>query len=75
MVVFALILGLALTALAGVLLWLARLLPAELARFRADSGAQLTERNSDVDRRLQALVETLDRRLGQHDSRLAELDT
>ena len=75
MVVLLVIVCLVLAALAGLLLWVARRLPSELARFRVDSGAQLAERNTDVDRRLQALVETLDRRLGQHDTRLAELDT
>ena len=49
---------------------LLRLLRTELARLRTDSGAQLAERNAEVDRRLQAIVETMDRRLGELDSKV-----
>jgi DNA recombination protein RmuC len=67
--------GIVLTLLLGVgialaALLLARLLRAELVAFRADSGTQLSERSADVDRRLQALVETMDRRLGELDTKV-----
>jgi DNA recombination protein RmuC len=80
MVVLIVIVALALAvALGAGLAWLARLVRAELSRLRADSGAQLVERNADVDRRLHALVETMDRRLGELDTkvdrRLGALDT
>ncbi|MGH3105430.1 MAG: DNA recombination protein RmuC [Gaiellaceae bacterium] len=52
------------------LLWLARVVRGELAGFRTDSGMQLSERNAEVDRRLQALVETMDRRLGELDTKV-----
>ena len=66
--IVVLALGLA-AALAVAGLWLGRLLRAELHALRADSGSQLSERNADVDRRLQALVETMDRRLGELDTK------
>src|ERR671911_219946 len=47
--------------------WLARLFRGELAGLREHSGSQLAERNAEVDRRLGALVETMDRRLAQLD--------
>ena len=56
--------------LGGLLVLAARLLRAELASLRTDSGSQLTERNADVDRRLQAIVETMDRRLGELDTKV-----
>ena len=67
--IVVLALGLA-AALAVAGLWLGRLLRAELHALRADSGSQLSERNADVDRRLQALVETMDRRLGELDTKV-----
>jgi DNA recombination protein RmuC len=54
----------------AVAVWLARLLRAELVALRADSGLELSERNAEVDRRLQALVETMDRRLGDLDTKV-----
>jgi DNA recombination protein RmuC len=51
-------------------LWLARVLRAELAGLRTDSGSQLADRNAEVDRRLQAIVETMDRRLSELDSKV-----
>ncbi len=48
----------------------ARLLRSEFTRLHAGSGLQLTERNAEVDRRLQALVETMDRRLGELDTKV-----
>jgi DNA recombination protein RmuC len=62
---------LAVGVLIGALLVIAaRLVLAELARLRAESSAQLTDRSSEVDRRLQALVETMDRRLGELDTKV-----
>lgn len=61
---------LVLAALAAGLVWLARLLRGELAGMRTDAGAQLAERNAEVDRRLQGIVETMDRRLGELDRRV-----
>jgi DNA recombination protein RmuC len=55
-----------LAALAGLAVWLTRV----LAAFRADSGTQLAERNAEVDRRLQGLIETMDRRLGTLDRKI-----
>jgi DNA recombination protein RmuC len=43
--------------------WLVRSLRTELGALRAESGAQLAERNAEVDRRLEAMTSTLDRRL------------
>jgi DNA recombination protein RmuC len=45
-------------------------LRSELGRLRVDSGAQLAERNAEVDRRLHALVETMDRRLADLDTKV-----
>ncbi|MFN2471819.1 MAG: DNA recombination protein RmuC [Gaiellaceae bacterium] len=62
-----------LVALAGLSVFAyvgARLLRAELVRLRSDTGAQLGERNADVDRGLRALVETMDRRLGELDTKV-----
>ena len=55
---------------AALVLWLARVVRDELTRLRSDSGAQLSERNAEVDRRLQAIVETMDRRLGELDTKV-----
>jgi DNA recombination protein RmuC len=57
-------------AVAAVILVAGRALSRELGLLRADSGAQLTERNAEVDRRLQGLVETMDRRLGELDTKV-----
>src|SRR5437764_4608616 len=64
-----LILSLAL-ALGGVLVWVVRVLRAEFRVLRSDSAAQLAERNADVDRRLEAVVETMDRRLAELDTKV-----
>ena len=60
--------------------WFLRRLRAELAVVRSEAGAQLAERNADVDRRLEAMTSTLDRRLentsqtaGEIHRRLGEL--
>jgi DNA recombination protein RmuC len=45
-------------------------LPRFLATFQAQSSAQLAERNSGIDRRLQAVIETMDRRLAELDTKV-----
>jgi DNA recombination protein RmuC len=56
--------ALLLVVLAGAALaWLARLIRRELNALRTDSAAQLAERNAEVDRRLEAMTQTMDRRL------------
>jgi DNA recombination protein RmuC len=66
-VILIVVLGALLTALlvAG-----GRALLRELTSLRADSSAQLSERNADVDRRLQGIVETMDRRLAELDTKV-----
>jgi DNA recombination protein RmuC len=61
----ALILALGL-ALAGGLVWLARL----LRELRADWSTQLSERNAEVDRHLLGVTETMDRRLAELDTKV-----
>jgi DNA recombination protein RmuC len=65
-VVFVLVLA----ALAVGIAWLARFLRGELGGLRVDTGAQLAERNAEVDRRLLGIVETMDRRLAELDRRV-----
>jgi DNA recombination protein RmuC len=55
-----------LPALAG-LAWYLR---AEMARSRTESTTALSERNAEVDRRLQGVIETMDRRLAQLDTKV-----
>ena len=45
-------------------------LPRFFAAFQAQAAAQLTERNAEVDRRLQSMVETMDRRFGELDTKV-----
>ena len=45
-------------------------LPRALSMLRVDSAAQLAERNSEMERRLQGLNETMDRRLSQLDTKV-----
>jgi DNA recombination protein RmuC len=59
----ALFMLLGFAALAAGGLWLLARLRVELAALRTDAGAQLAERNAAVDRRLEAMTSTLDRRL------------
>jgi DNA recombination protein RmuC len=59
----ALVALLVLAVLAAGSVWLVRSLRAELTALRSESGAQLAERNAEVDRRLEAMTSTLDRRL------------
>jgi DNA recombination protein RmuC len=68
MVVLGLIVVLATVVAAAVLLL--RTLRGELVALRDASGSQLADRNAEVDRRLQALGETMDRRLGSLDERV-----
>ena len=53
-------------ALAGALVWLARI----LRELRADWNSQLAERTAEVDRRLQGVTETMDRRLAELDTKV-----
>ena len=55
---------------AAVAVWLARLLRTELGTLKTESGTQLAERSSDVDRRLQGIIETMDRRLSELDTKV-----
>jgi len=59
----ALLMLLGFAALAAGGLWLLGKLRVELAGLRVEAGAQLAERNAAVDRRLEAMTSTLDRRL------------
>jgi DNA recombination protein RmuC len=68
MVVLGLIAVLGAVVAAAVVLL--RTLRAELGALRDASGSQLADRNAEVDRRLQALGETMDRRLGSLDERV-----
>jgi DNA recombination protein RmuC len=45
-------------------------LPRVLASFQAQAHGELAERNADVDRRLEAVVETMDRRLAELDTKV-----
>src|SRR5919201_1544902 len=55
-----------LLGLAALAAWLAR----ALAGLRADNAVQLDSRNAAVDRRLQGVIETMDRRLGELDHKV-----
>ena len=68
MVVLGLIVVLGAVVAAAVVLL--RTLRTELVALRDASGSQLADRNAEVDRRLQALGETMDRRLGSLDERV-----
>jgi DNA recombination protein RmuC len=57
-------------AVGGGIVWLARVLRAELAGVRTDTGTRLEERNAAMDRRLAGIVETMDRRLGELDTKV-----
>jgi DNA recombination protein RmuC len=45
-------------------------LPRALGSFHAQAGTQLAERNAEVDRRLQGVIETMDRRLSELDRKV-----
>src|SRR5919197_1370778 len=49
---------------------LAWFLRAEVARSRTEAAVQLSERNAEVDRRLQGVIETMDRRLSELDTKV-----
>jgi len=53
-------------ALGGAIAWLARV----LRELRADWSTQLANRNAEVDRPLQGVTETMDRRLGELDTKV-----
>ena len=55
-----------LAALGALAYWL----PRALGAMRIDASAQLTERNAEMERRLQGLNETIDRRLAQLDTKV-----
>jgi DNA recombination protein RmuC len=57
-------------AIAAGLVYAVRVLRRELAALRADSGAQLAERNAEVDRRLGTIDEKIDRRLAELDTKV-----
>jgi DNA recombination protein RmuC len=59
-----------LAALAVGVVFLGRVLRAELARIQLSAATELGARNSEVDGRLQAMVETMDRRLGDLDTKV-----
>jgi DNA recombination protein RmuC len=54
----------------AVALVLPRLLRGELRTLREQAATELSARNADVDRRLQAVVETMDRRLSELDTKV-----
>jgi DNA recombination protein RmuC len=54
---------------AGIVL-LTRILRGELGAMREQTTTELTSRNADVDRRLQGVIETMDRRLGELDTKV-----
>ena len=57
-------------AVAAVGILVVRLLRSELSGWRSDSRGDLAERSTEVDRRLQAVVETMDRRLSELDTKV-----
>src|SRR5436190_81833 len=69
MVVAALIL-VVLAALAALVVVRPRLLRGGLSALREQASTELTARNADVDRRLEAVVETMDRRLAELDTKV-----
>ena len=66
----ALIIVLVFAGLVGVVAVLARIVRSELGALKAETGTQLAERSSDVDRRLRGMAETIDRRLGALDTKV-----
>lgn len=72
MVIVALILVVLVVAFAvaaGIVV-LTRILRGELGAMREQTATELTSRNADVDRRLQGVIETMDRRLGELDTKV-----
>ncbi len=70
MVTAALLIVVLLALAGGLAVFLPRLLRGELGVLREQTSAELTARNADVDRRLQAVVETMDRRLSELDTKV-----
>ena len=68
--VVALLAVLVLAVLAVGVVLLPRLLRGELGTLRDETARELTARNADVDRRLDGVIETMDRRLGELDSKV-----
>lgn len=66
-IVLALVL---LAAVAAAAVALARLLRGELGSLRDQTSHELTSRNADVDRRLEGVIETMDRRLAALDTKI-----
>jgi len=64
-----LVLVVALGLAAGIVV-LTRILRGELGAMREQTAVELTARNADVDRRLQGVIETMDRRLGELDTKV-----
>ena len=56
--------------LAAGIIVLTRILRGELGAMREQTTTELTARNADVDRRLQGVIETMDRRLGELDTKV-----
>jgi DNA recombination protein RmuC len=63
---FVVIAAFLLALAAAARLWLPRF----LAAFHSQTATQLAERNAEVDRRLESVVETMDRRLGELDAKV-----
>lgn len=61
--IVGLLIVLVLLALGAAVVWLPRMIAAQLASLRVETARQLGERNAEVDRRLADVTETLDRRL------------
>ena len=59
-----------LAALGAAAAWLARCVRGEMAGLKTESGAQLAERNSAVDQRMRGIIETMDRRLSELDTKV-----
>jgi DNA recombination protein RmuC len=73
MVLTALVLVLLVVAFGAAIVLLPRLLRlvrAELGNMREQTAVELTARNAEVDRRLQGVIETMDRRLGELDTKV-----
>jgi DNA recombination protein RmuC len=64
-----LVLVVAVCLAAGIVV-LTRILRDELGAMREETATELTSRNADVDRRLQGVIETMDRRLGELDTKV-----
>ena len=68
-VLIVLVLVVAVGLAAGIVL-LTRVLRGELGAMREQTATELSTRNADVDRRLQGVIETMDRRLGELDTKV-----